>query len=334
MACNEERKKAFVVFASTYEAAVSHLTLEQMGELFMLMGRYSLAGEDVRSDNPMVDIILKMTIPNIEAAERRHQAAVENGSKGKEHGNKGGRPRNGETREEYDARRLERVRKNADGVENPEKPLNTDRNINTDKDIKNNTDSKKNTNIEVISNSISTNYLSSSNLKPSIDTARTCAKPGPETKPHQTLPDESNDENEETQHGTGRKQEERPRQGGNNGSKGSDFLRSITLEDEDDGVPPCPPDERYMNYVGTLQDILRYDAEPDYSRMTDADMIAAIKDTIDDAIECERREGTTQRYRDLIHRAKKIYQHLNGCDEDNAKRGITRLYREREKELR
>ena len=100
----EERKKAFVVFASAYEAAVNHLTLEQMGELFLKMGRYSLKGEEVHSETPMVDVILKMTIPNMDAAERRHQAAIENGMKGKESGGGIGRPRKGETREEYELR--------------------------------------------------------------------------------------------------------------------------------------------------------------------------------------------------------------------------------------
>ncbi|MBR4758359.1 MAG: hypothetical protein IK084_06080, partial [Bacteroidaceae bacterium] len=125
MIINEERKKAFVVFASTYEAAVDHLTLEQMGELFLKLGKYSLKGESVRGDTPAIDILLRTAIPNMNAAERRHQTAVENGTKSK---NKQfpniGRPYKGESKEEYDARRLERARTLEASDENPEKPLN------------------------------------------------------------------------------------------------------------------------------------------------------------------------------------------------------------------
>lgn len=93
----EERKKAFVVFASCYYGAMKHLNLEEKGELFELLGRYSLEGEDVHSNNGKVDLLLEATKPNMDAAEKRHKMAVENGTKGKAFGKLGGRPRKNES---------------------------------------------------------------------------------------------------------------------------------------------------------------------------------------------------------------------------------------------
>ena len=344
MVC-KERKEAFVVHASTYEAAVTYLTLEQMGELFVKLGRFHFKKEDVHSDDKDVDIILRMAKPVMNSASRRYQEAVENGTKGKEHGIKGGRPRKGETRDEYDARRLERARSVSEGGENPQKPLDTDIDIDTEKeidieikkdidvkkekDIDKEMEIKKKTNGDIFSNSISANSISSfiSNLEGK--TTKRGEDPRPSEKPQAHACDNTNVEDETTR-GEEPRKEERPRQGGYNGSKGSDLLRRITLPDDDEEVPPCPPDARYMNYVGTLQDIIRYDAEPDYSEMTDADMMDAIKSDLDAALECSKSQGKTQRFWDHVHRAKRIYMHLNGCSEEDAKSGISRLYKQRQ----
>ena len=110
----EERKKAFIVFASSYEEAMKYLTKEERGEYFELLGRFAFYDEEVHSKIPMVDMLLGMTIPNMIAAEKRHQIAVENGTKGKAFGKQGGRPRKNET----------------EGIINPKitpnKPLNID----------------------------------------------------------------------------------------------------------------------------------------------------------------------------------------------------------------
>ena len=66
-----------------------------------------------------------MAKPNLNAASARYQRCVENGIKGKEYGSKGGRPRKGESREEY----LERKRK----PETPRKPLDVDDDDNKNK---------------------------------------------------------------------------------------------------------------------------------------------------------------------------------------------------------
>ncbi len=349
MACiEEERKKAFVVFASTYEAA-KYLSLEQKGELFEKLGAYSLEGKEVHSNNPMIDVILKMTIPNMDAAERRHQTAIENGakSKGKDFPNIG-RPRKGETREEYDARRMERVRNLEEGAENPQKPLNKDIDTNTDRDIDKkkeididrykNTDVKKdkdknnkinvnkNTNSLVNSNSVSTNQVSfSKSQNPVLDNTKFEEEPNQDNTSYQDSSFNSKIEEDYS------KYEERPRQEEKRGSNGSDFLRSITLDDDFD-TPSTQPDERYRNYVGNIQDLIRLGGY-DYDDMTDEEMVEAITEDVDSAIEQYRRRGRTQRFQDLVERAKQTYMRLHGCSDAEALSEIRWLYQKRQKDF-
>lgn len=350
MACiEEERKKAFVVFASTYKSAVKYLTLEQLGELFIKLGKYSFEGEIVSSDNPLIDTLLNDAMPNMDGAERRHLEAIENGKKGKEHGYKGGRPRKGETREEYDARRLERYNQLKGVSENPQKPLDIDIDIdtNTDRDIDKkkeididrykNTDVKKdkdknnkinvnkNTNSLVNSNSVSTNQVSfSKSLNPVLDNTKKDEEPSQEKAQYHVSSFNSKIEEDYS------KKEEGPRQEVKQGSKESDFLRSITLDDDFD-TPSTPPDERYRNYVGNIQDLIRLGGY-DYDDMTDEEMVEAITEDVDSAIEQYRRRGKTQRFQDLVERAKQTYMRLHGCSEDEALSGIRWLYQKRQKD--
>lgn len=111
MAQNEN--KAFVMYDSFIQA-MRNLNGDDFKECVLAMADYAIDGIEPTSKNPMINIILTMAMPNIEAAQRRHLQAVENGSKGKEFGKQGGRPRKGETAEQYHQRKLE---------ENPEKPL-------------------------------------------------------------------------------------------------------------------------------------------------------------------------------------------------------------------
>ena len=348
MACIEkERKKAFVVFASTYEAA-KYLTLEQKGELFEMLGAYSLEGKEVHSNNPMIDVILKMSIPNMDAAERRHQIAVENGSKSK---NKRfpniGPPRKGETREEYNERRRKAQAAIDAECDNPQKPLDKDIDTNTDRDIDKkkeididrykNTDVKKdkdknnkinvnkNTNSLVNSNSVSTNQVSfSKSLNSVVDNTKEDEEPSQEIAQYQDSSFNSKIEDDYSKH------EERPRQEEKRGSKESDFLRSITLDDDFD-TPSTPPDERFSNYVGNIQDFIRLGGY-DYDDMTDEEMVEAITEDVDSAIEQYRRRGKTQRFQDLVERAKQTYMRLHGCSEDDALSGIRWLYQKRQKD--
>ena len=126
-------RQSFVMYASYLDAA-EKLEPVAFKECILKLRDYALTGDDVHSKDLAVEIILTMAKPNLNAASARYQRCVENGTKGKEYGSKGGRPRKGESREEY----LERKRK----PETPRKPLDVD----DDDNKKNN----KNDNAEVI----------------------------------------------------------------------------------------------------------------------------------------------------------------------------------------
>ena len=115
---NEERQ-SFVMYASFLEAA-EQLEADAFKECVLKLRDYALFGEEVYSKHPVVNAILTMAKPNINAAAARYQRCVENGSKGKEYGSMGGRPRRGETKEDYDARKGKTPRKPLD-VEEKEK---------------------------------------------------------------------------------------------------------------------------------------------------------------------------------------------------------------------
>lgn len=317
----EERKKAFVVFASTYEAA-KYLTLEQKGELFEKLGAYSLEGKDVHSDNPMIDIILISAFPNMDAAERRHQTAIENGSKSK---NKSfpniGRPHKGETREEYEARRNRALE---EGLENPQKPLNNNTNINintnsnidkdreiktdTDIEINRNTDTnidiKKNTNVEVISNSISTDTCSVHSNSSSIETEYD-DYPSHETElQRQCFQQQSKEYFEEP-------------------------------SNEEYYLPPMP-EEGKMNYVGTIEEIISRSALQEQHEMdgyedvvslqnkpSKEEMVAAIRAEIDEAIACRRDELP---YMEHMYNARDIYMDFMSCNVKTAQEDMDWLF--------
>ena len=132
-----EKKQSFVMYASFLEMA-EQLDGESFKECILKLRDYALLGEDVHSKNPVVDIILTMAKPNISAAAARYQRCVENGYKGKEFGATGGRPRKGETKEEYDARRRK----------TPRKPLNVDEDANEKE--KENENKKEKDNVEIV----------------------------------------------------------------------------------------------------------------------------------------------------------------------------------------
>ncbi len=115
---NEERQ-SFVMYASFLEAA-EQLEADAFKECVLKLRDYALFGAEVNSKHPVVNAILTMAKPNINAAAARYQRCIENGSKGKEYGSMGGRPRKGETKEDYDARKGKTPRKPLD-VEEKEK---------------------------------------------------------------------------------------------------------------------------------------------------------------------------------------------------------------------
>ena len=354
MVISEERKKAFVVFASTYEAAVNHLTLEQMGELFLKMGRYSLNGDDVHSDTPMVDVILKMTIPNMDAAERRHQAAIENGKKGKDNGGGIGAPRKGETKEEYQARLLE-WKKSQEVSNNPQEPLNNNTNINTDrkintdndieikkdtdieikKDIETNKEINDNTNVEVISDSISTNSLSFDFSK--LEGEETDQGEGPrQERPRQEVISSFNGQEE------GRDQE------GEDDSDPSDPPVWLTYDPNyipqpiDDGWTPPPPELQRNEVIisnrtddddppiildgGTPLDLIEQTPAPPKPKSRREELNDLIEHSVASAAECKIQGGKMPDYMPFLFQARDAYMELHYCEQDKAQEEITWKY--------
>lgn len=120
-------KQSFVMYNSFLEAA-ELLGDKEFRECVLKLRDFALYGDDVSSDDPVVEAILRMAKPNIDAAAARYQRAVDNGNKGREHGLKGGRPRKGETLEEYHKRK--------GLVKTPRKPLNDDDKYNEEIKIK------------------------------------------------------------------------------------------------------------------------------------------------------------------------------------------------------
>ena len=137
----ENTKESFVMYGSFLSAAEKALSLEDIARFVLFLRDYALKGEDVHSENPMIEALLEMAKPNLKAAKKRYDDACkgrEHGWKGAEHGIKGGRPRQGETKEEaYERRRKEREQELnqetlpaaepktvVEAPENPKNPLN------------------------------------------------------------------------------------------------------------------------------------------------------------------------------------------------------------------
>ena len=89
---NNNDKRSFVMYDSFLEA-MKHLNDAEFRECVMRIRDFALEGDDTESEHPMVNIILALAKPNLEAAKRRYMASIENGKKGAEYGKLGGAPK-------------------------------------------------------------------------------------------------------------------------------------------------------------------------------------------------------------------------------------------------
>ena len=89
---NKNEKRSFVMYDSFLEA-MKHLNDAEFRECVMKISDYALDGIDKESESPYVNIILAIAKPNLEAARRRYEVAVENGKKGAKYGKLGGAPK-------------------------------------------------------------------------------------------------------------------------------------------------------------------------------------------------------------------------------------------------
>ena len=85
-------KNSFVFYDSFLEA-MKHLNDAEFRECVLKIRDYALEGAEEESISPMVNIILAMARPNLDAARRRYETSVENGKKGAEYGKLGGAPK-------------------------------------------------------------------------------------------------------------------------------------------------------------------------------------------------------------------------------------------------
>ena len=71
---------------NSFLEAMELLSDSEFRECILKLRDFAIYGDDVSSDSPLVEAILRMAKPNIDAAAARYQRAIDNGNKGKEHG--------------------------------------------------------------------------------------------------------------------------------------------------------------------------------------------------------------------------------------------------------
>lgn len=106
-----KEKTTSIFYLSLFEAAERFYEKDPATalEIYHSFFKYAFCRtEEVETDNEIAELIVKQTIASLNASEERYAKAVINGDKGKEYGvlgkeygKLGGRPRKGETREEY-----------------------------------------------------------------------------------------------------------------------------------------------------------------------------------------------------------------------------------------
>lgn len=171
------------MYASFYDAG-QELNDEDFREYILALKDYALYGIEYTSQIPMVNALITMAQPLLEAAAKRRAKQVKNG----EFGILGGRKRKGETAEEYKARKealrqslnKSKTLNNPMGFQNETLNVDVDVKVNENVDAKANDDEYLNVNInadvdadvDVTNNSILNNSnISSLTSKPGLDCA-------------------------------------------------------------------------------------------------------------------------------------------------------------------
>lgn len=118
-----EQKQSFVMYASFLDAGMA-LNDEQFREYVLRLKDYALYGIETTSECPIINSLMMMAEPLLEAAEKRRDKQIKNGAEGGKYGVLGGRPRKGETADEYKARKAIENRGLIENLnETPTKPL-------------------------------------------------------------------------------------------------------------------------------------------------------------------------------------------------------------------
>ena len=122
----ENEKKSFVMYASFLEA-MKYLNDAEHRECMTMISEYACKGIEEKSSSPSVNIIFEMAKPNLDAANKRYDACVENGKKGAEYGKLGGAPKgNQNARKKQPLKQPLNVDDNEDVNENGNVDVNAD----------------------------------------------------------------------------------------------------------------------------------------------------------------------------------------------------------------
>ena len=177
MAKKEKTKESFIMYDSFLQAA-NYLPAEEFKEFILMIRDYALYGLDEPSKNPYINMVMAVVKPNLDKAEERRQTAITNGSKGAPFGNQGGAPRKGETREEYDARRLSRTLNNPQITPNEPLNVNVNDNVKENENENDNEDGKVNAQGDINTETLpSPSSSSCPSLNPSYSLQNTYEKP-------------------------------------------------------------------------------------------------------------------------------------------------------------
>lgn len=130
----KNEKRSFVFYDSFLEA-MKHLNDTEFRECVMRIRDYALDGTDEESDSPMVNVIMTLAKPNLEAAKRRYEISVENGKKGAEYGKLGGAPKgNQNARKKQPLNQPQKQPLDVDVNDDVEEDVNEEVNVNGDDD--------------------------------------------------------------------------------------------------------------------------------------------------------------------------------------------------------
>ena len=126
MSKSKNNGKNSFVFYDSFLSAMKHLSDAEFRECVLRIRDYALEGNEEESESPMVNVIMALAKPNLEAARRRYMASVENGKKGAEFGKLGGAPKGNQN-----------ARKNTP-QSTPKQPLDVDVNDDVEVDVNEN----------------------------------------------------------------------------------------------------------------------------------------------------------------------------------------------------
>lgn len=137
------KEQSFVMYDSFIQAAKG-LDDATFKKCILKIRDYAIDGDDTPSDSPVINVILTLVKPNIDAARRRRDASRKNGSKGKEFGNLGGR--RATSTDETPNEPLDNP------YVTPSEPLNVDVDRNVDANVNNNSNVDVNVNADAYVN--------------------------------------------------------------------------------------------------------------------------------------------------------------------------------------